>query len=196
MGYKEAPVEEARRRFAGLIRDGFAAFFARHLPCVEAALGGPVDLAVPVPSTSRPGWAPLARVGGLAELICSLGATTRWSPAVLDRSVGPVGPVGPVGHMHPNRDAFAVTEVAGGLVRGARVLVLDDTYVSGARSQSAAAALRRAGARSTLIVPLGRVLRPDRSAGHAAFLARRPESGPGAGSRCARCVLPSPFPLP
>ena len=57
------------------------------------------------------------------------------------------------------------------LVRGARVLLLDDTYVSGARSQSAAAALRLAGA-VPVIVPLGRVLRPDRIARHAAFLAR------------------------
>ncbi|HEY3843409.1 MAG TPA: hypothetical protein VGL48_09185 [Acidimicrobiales bacterium] len=190
MGYKEAPVQEARVRFASLIRDDFAAFFGRHLACLEAALGGPVDLAVPVPSTSRRGGAPMARVGGLAELIGSLGPATRWSPAALVRAAGPVG------HMHPNRDAFAVAEVAGGTVRGARVLVLDDTYVSGARAQSAAAALRKAGARSTLIVPLGRVLRPDRSAGHAAFLAGRPDARPGAADRCARCVLPRPVASP
>ena len=54
----------------------------------------------------------------------------------------------------------------------ARVLLLDDTYVSGARAQSAAAALSLAAARSTLIVPLGRVLRPDRVALHADFLRR------------------------
>ena len=54
----------------------------------------------------------------------------------------------------------------------ARALLLDDTYVSGARSQSAAAALELAGARSTLIVPIGRVLRPDSVALHADFLRR------------------------
>ncbi len=72
MGYKESPVEEARLRFSGLIRDTFAGFLSRHLPCLEAALGGPIDLAVPVPSTSRPGCAPIARVEGLAELVGSL----------------------------------------------------------------------------------------------------------------------------
>jgi hypothetical protein len=56
------------------------------------------------------------------------------------------------------------------------VLLLDDTYVSGARSQSAAAALQRAGAR-TVIGPLGRVLRPDRIALHAEFLGRRAQAG-------------------
>jgi hypothetical protein len=50
--------------------------------------------------------------------------------------------------------------------------VLDDTYVSGARSQSAAAALRRAATGRTVITPLGRVLRPDRVALHADFLKR------------------------
>ena len=39
-----------------------------------------------------------------------------------------------------------------GRVGGRRAVLLDDTYVSGARAQSAAAALRRAGARSVVIV--------------------------------------------
>jgi hypothetical protein len=63
------------------------------------------------------------------------------------------------------------------------VLLLDDTYVSGARAQSAAAALRLSGARAVLIVPLGRVLRPERSALHAAFV----EQSTGGGHR-PRCV--------
>ena len=58
------------------------------------------------------------------------------------------------------------------LVIDARVVLLDDTYVSGSRAQSAAATLRRAGARSAVIVPVGRVLRPDRLPAHAAYLAR------------------------
>jgi hypothetical protein len=49
--------------------------------------------------------------------------------------------------------------------------LLDDTYVSGARSQSAAAALQLAGGRP-VIAPLGRVLRPDRVLLHAEFLRR------------------------
>ena len=57
-------------------------------------------------------------------------------------------------------------------VAGHGCSLLDDTYVSGARSQSAAAALQRAGARPTVIGPLGRVLRPDRVALHADFLRR------------------------
>jgi hypothetical protein len=81
------------------------------------------------------------------------------------------------------------------MVAQARVLLLDDTYVSGARSQSAVGALRLAGAARVLIVPLGRVIRPDKVAEHAAFLQRsragraadradRAEEPP-----CGRCVL-------
>jgi hypothetical protein len=76
-------------------------------------------------------------------------------------------------------------------LRGTRALLLDDTYVSGARSQSAAAALRLAGVATVVIVPVGRVLRPDRSAAHDAFLrAYRAPTTTSAGSvqPCARCV--------
>ena len=55
MGYKESPVDEARQRFAGIVAAHFASFFGRHRACVVAALGGEVDLVLPVPSSSRPG---------------------------------------------------------------------------------------------------------------------------------------------
>jgi hypothetical protein len=75
----------------------------------------------------------------------------------------------PVAHMRPDAAAFMVPPADRAALRGARVLLLDDTYVSGARAQSAAAVLERAGAR-TVIGPLGRVLRPGRVARHADFL--------------------------
>ncbi|HVB41108.1 MAG TPA: phosphoribosyltransferase [Streptosporangiaceae bacterium] len=43
-----------------------------------------------------------------------------------------------------------------GPLPGARVLLLDDTWTTGASAQSAAMALRRAGARSVVVVVLGR----------------------------------------
>ncbi len=47
-------------------------------------------------------------------------------------------------------------------VAGAAVLLLDDTWASGASAQSAAVALKRAGARSVAVVVLGRHLRRER----------------------------------
>jgi hypothetical protein len=48
-------------------------------------------------------------------------------------------------------------------VTGAAVLLLDDTWVSGGSAQSAAVALRRAGARSVAVVVLGHHLPPVRA---------------------------------
>jgi adenine/guanine phosphoribosyltransferase-like PRPP-binding protein len=45
-------------------------------------------------------------------------------------------------------------------VRGTRVLVVDDTFTTGARAQSAASALQLAGARVIAVVAIGRVIDP------------------------------------
>ena len=180
MGYKESPIEEARQQFARRVGDLFSVCLTDHRPCIEAELGGRVDLALPVPSSSRPGRAPLERVDGLAEVVvAALGSQTRWWPRALQRAEGEIG------HMRPNAAAFAVPGASLDAVREARVVLLDDTYVSGSRSQSAATALRLCRARAVVIVPLGRVLRPERFSGHAA-LADRSARG---GAHQARCVL-------
>ena len=133
-------------------------------------MGGPIDVVALVPSTQRPGPPPLARVAGLADDVAGVWPAACWAPALLRRTSLLAGSP-PVGHMRPDRAAFTVSPPTGTALRGTRVLLLDDTYVSGARSQSAAAALQRAGA-WTVIGPLGRVLCPDRIALHAEFLGR------------------------
>ena len=187
LGYKESPVAEARRRFAPMVGSLFAAFLGTHASCVAAAAGGALELALPVPSTVRPHGAPLDEVDGLARIVRTALPGVRWSPDVLARSRAPVG------HMRPDGRAFEVGAAARPAVSGRRAVLLDDTYVSGARAQSAAVALRRAGARAVVIVALGRLLRPDRSTAHAAFLrGTRICAGTGAADesalRCCRCV--------
>ena len=184
MGYKEAPVDEARRRFAQRVSHLFADFFVLHRTCLAEATGDGVDLIVPVPSSSRPGRASLEAVDGLGALCASsVPSGAAWIPGVLQRAGGGIG------HMRPNAGAFAVPGSWHATVRGARVLLFDDTYVSGARAQSAAAALRRRGARSVLIVPLGRVIRPERFAAHAAFMQGPREGEPAGDGHRPRCLL-------
>lgn len=57
--------------------------------------------------------------------------------------------------LHPGRFRAA------GRVAGADVLLLDDTWTTGASAQSAAVALKLAGARSVVILTLGRYLNPS-----------------------------------
>jgi hypothetical protein len=182
MGYKESPVDEARCRFARLVLRLFADFFVTHRRCLVEATAPGVDLVLPVPSSARPGPTPLEAVEGLGALCASpVFPGARWAPRVLGRADGGIG------HMQPDARAFAVPDAWRAAVRGSRVVLVDDTYVSGARSQSAAAALRQAGARSITVVPLGRVIRPERFAAHAAFMKGHPgavAAGDGHRSRC------------
>jgi adenine/guanine phosphoribosyltransferase-like PRPP-binding protein len=70
-------------------------------------------------------------------------------------------------------------------VRGARVLVVDDTFTTGARAQSAASALQLAGARVVAIVPIGRVIDPNHGEHAQAYWTRRV----GATFDFGRCCL-------
>jgi hypothetical protein len=171
LGYKESPVAEARLRFGTVVRTLVRSFLLADAGRLETMIGGRFDLVGLVPSTHRPGIAPLGRVDGLGHDVAAALPAARWAADLLRRPDAPGGPP-PVAHMRPDPAAFSVRAPGRAAVAGARVLLLDDTYVSGARSQSAAAALACAGARCTLIAPLGRVLRPDRIALHADFLGR------------------------
>ena len=184
MGYKEAPVAEARGRFVPIVRALTASFFRAHAGCVAALAGGRPHFVLPVPSTVRPGGSPIARVPGLAADVEAALPGVRWTGLLCRTSE-------PVGHMRPSARAFGLPPTLRHRVDEKRLVLLDDTYVSGARSQSAAAALRRAGASSVVVVALGRVLRPDRVPAHAEFLRRHPPGAPpltAASGPCARCV--------
>jgi hypothetical protein len=171
LGYKESPVAEARVRFGAIVGALVRSFLAGHVGRLEAMVGGRFDVVLLVPSTHRPGTAPLGLVDGLGCDVAAALPAARWAPDLLQRADVPGWPPR-VAHMRPDPAAFSPRAEERRAVAGARALLLDDTYVSGARSQSAAAALELAGARSTLIVPIGRVLRPDRVALHADFLRR------------------------
>jgi predicted amidophosphoribosyltransferase len=146
-GYKDATVAEARRCYAAQL----ARMLDRHL---DAGLDpwprvtdGRWELVVTVPSSSRPVGSP---VDAIAAASRHLGPDHR---TLLRR-----GPE-PTGHLRAARRGF---ELADGIdrdrLRGRRVLVVDDTLVTGARAQSAAAALRLAGARVVGILTVGRSL--------------------------------------
>ena len=104
-----------------------------------------------------------------------------WSEGLLARGDAALG------HMHPDPAGFEASSAARAALRGRHILLLDDTYVSGARAQSAAATLRLAGAASVRILVIGRVLRPERVPAHASFL-RLQTLAPGHPAPCRWCA--------
>jgi len=128
------------------------AFLDDHAGCVwrRAAMPGPDRLAVVPSGLGRPGSHPLL---ALASPHVSL---PLWPLAIRP------------GHQGRDLDVHRFQASVG--QRGCGVLLLDDTWVSGASAQSAAAALKLAGARHVAVIVLGRHVNPD-DAASAPFLA-------------------------
>jgi adenine/guanine phosphoribosyltransferase-like PRPP-binding protein len=145
-GYKDAPVGEARnalaQELAGLVR----AWLVQPCgPSVPAGTGW--DLVATVPSSARPAGAPVdAVVSRVPEL-------ARHHRRLLVR--GPQA----TGHLRAARRGFTVPpEVDRAWLRRRRILVVDDSIITGARAQSAAAALRMAGGSVVGVMAVGRVV--------------------------------------
>ncbi len=126
-----------------------AVFLRDHCGCVWRAAGGgrPTHLAV-VPSVrGRRGTHPLQ---ALTAPVFAL----PWADLVLQARPDPPDP--------EDRDLSLDLFAASRPLSRARVLLLDDTWTTGSRAQSAAAALKLAGAARVVVVVLGRHIgRPD-----------------------------------
>lgn len=146
-GYKDGPVAAARRHhvvvLGGLLEAALATWW-------DDVAGG-VDAVVPVPSSGR-GVGPQPPCP-VADLV---GATARLSCLPVVRlGRGP----SPCGHLHPSASAFAAPPE----LSGRRVLVIEDTWVTGARARSASATVVRAGGHVVAVAVVGRVMDPQRS---------------------------------
>ena len=157
-GYKDAPMTEVRSictsQLAGILRR----WLSEHVDRLLARTGGPWDLVVGVPSSQRP----VAPVDALVDAVPLL---ARHHVSLLVR-----GPE-PTDHLVASRRGFEVTSNGGAGCgeRGRRALVVDDSFTTGARAQSAVAALRIAGIRVAGVLVVGRVIAPDAAWWQAAY---------------------------
>jgi len=137
-GPPASPAMTAADTAAGLLLALLLVFLRDHGACVWRAAGmpGPTHLAVVPTARGRPGVHPL-------RALINPYLVTSWA----ELSARPGG--------HPVRDLDPARFTAQPLP-GARVLLLDDTWTTGSTAQSAAMALRHAGARSVATVVLGR----------------------------------------
>ncbi len=134
----------------------FETFLAAHGGCIAERAGTRWDAIATVPtSAGRLGPHPLASlVAGIPSL-----AGAHVEPLSRGHAA--------LGHLVASDDGYRCCEPT-----GRRVLLLDDTFTSGARAQSAASALALGGATVVAIVPAGRMVRPAFGAS-AAFWARQ-----------------------
>ena len=145
---------------AARLRELLAGFLAGRGPSVWAAAGmtgGPTGVAVVPSGQGRSGAHPLA------GLVRSCVALPRVRLAVVPAEIH-------------TRGVNPYWVRVGDPVAGRDVLVVDDTWVSGGSAQSAAAALKLAGARRVAVVVLGRHVNPADPAS-ARFLAEIGEIG-------------------
>lgn len=122
------------------------AWLEEHWGDLTNALGGDPTVVAVVPSRSRPMPTPLYRIAEAQPRLQSL-MTTAVS---YDRSA--VSGTWKHGSLQP--DAFNVNDI----VAGERVLLLEDTWVTGSTPLSAAIAVRRANPETLALVPIARMV--------------------------------------
>lgn len=143
--YYKDPEESAHHRYAGEVAAIVDRFLSEHGDRLRDRTGGWDGVCV-VPSESRLPPHPLG------QALMQFSARHIDTPEVL-LVRGP----GPLGHRALSDDAFLPLDD----VSGRRLLVLDDVYTTGARSQSAASALTLADAEAVAIVVVGRRVNPS-----------------------------------
>lgn len=123
-------------------------FTQKHIPCLEAAYGGPFDLRLTTPS--HPGTR--NGVNHLEDIVRRVPSMIdQWDFTTLQKS-------SPRKAETRRRSIDENAFVADASVNGKRVLLLDDTYTSGSTLASAAYALKKSGAKSVVGLTFGRQL--------------------------------------
>ncbi|TQC49832.1 phosphoribosyltransferase [Rhodococcus sp. WS4] len=124
-----------------------------HGACIQAAVGSKWDSVTFVPSATRPG--PEHPVAELARQVFQVKDGTTVQRFLIE-----IGP-GFGSKSFPRDDMFVIPSASRSAVDGKHVLIVDDTWTKGTTMQSAAIAVKRAGARAVTALCVDRWLRWD-----------------------------------
>jgi predicted amidophosphoribosyltransferase len=145
-GYKDEPIDKLRESFFLQVAALLHRFIRDHRGCIARAAGVDWNVITSIPSSQgRAGQHPLEQAIRLSKLLgpeydtlLSPGSEkVKWNKAT-DKG-------------------YVVTKA----VHDKRVLLIDDTFTTGAHVQSAASALQKAGARVVAVLVTGRVIDVD-----------------------------------
>ena len=159
-GYKDDPQPGARARYARIVDRLLYLGLTLHERCVERQTGQPIDLRLTIPSLKdRPGPHPFAAI---ALRMNAISQSPRLAPRFAT--------------MHDHSISARHFLLTPGIDLTRRhVMLLDDTWTTGASAHSAALTLRRAGAQRVSIMVIGRWLGPG-YADNARFIEGRLQS--------------------
>jgi predicted amidophosphoribosyltransferase len=144
--YKDSRVSEVRERLGTVVAATLARFTSLHWSCIVGMTRGSPTLVTTVPSTrGRQGQHPLVQAVGRIALL---------QPLYRDLLV--LGDV-QLTRLNASDRGFASKY----RLDGHRVLLIEDTFTSGTRTQSAASALHIAGATAVGVLAAGRVIEPE-----------------------------------
>jgi hypothetical protein len=133
-------------------------FLQLHGDCVATAAGGQWNIITSVPSSrDREGEHPLETA---IKLVPEL--RDQYEPLL---RLGP----GEITHTVAGDDGYEPLR----RLDGERILLVDDTFTSGARAQSAASAINNGGGVAAAILPVGRVINPNWSDQHHEYWRRQ-----------------------
>lgn len=155
--YKRSPNERVRERHLWQVAAILHRFLANHRACISRAAGRDWDAVTIVPSKN-----PHIHPHPLEQAIL-LGEPLR---SQYRRLLEPDQP-DTIGRARSSDHGYRATDNLAGL----RVLLVDDTFTSGATLQSAASALTEAGADVVAGIPIGRVIDTSDTEGHPEKLA-------------------------
>lgn len=144
-GYKDSPSSQVRDKFSLLVAALLTRFMRRHGDCLIASAGAGWDVITAVPS----GRARIAPDPVVSSIHLSRELRSQYVSSLVR------GP-GPLAHRQASDKAFTVIQD----LRGKRVLLVDDTFTTGAAMQSAASSLSTSGAHVVAGIVVGRVIDP------------------------------------
>ncbi|MGP0109167.1 MAG: hypothetical protein ACLPR9_09970 [Acidimicrobiales bacterium] len=144
--YKTDQYSHLHDEFGAKVVSLLSQFLTMHGECIAQAAGGEWDVITTVPSSAeRSGQHPLVtainRVQGLSD---------QYVP-LLKRGDATIA------HLSASDDGYELLTP----LDGERILLIDDTFTSGSRVQSAASRLSLGGGDVLAIVPIGRVITPS-----------------------------------
>jgi predicted amidophosphoribosyltransferase len=146
--YKDDRRPDVRAQLSTVLAATIARFTSRHWACIAELLRGQPTIATTVPSSRTPARTDPHPLVAIVQRCSHLGPLHQ---ALLTR-----GP-GQIGHRQASNDGFTTRHD----LRGHRVLLIEDTFTTGARAQSAGSALYLAGASAVAVVTAGRVVDPQ-----------------------------------